>query len=333
MVTGSKGGGGKTPVAASIALALHKQGIPVLAADFNFNNHDLLTIFHGMNVLKRRKMGILKDYELNGDPYWQIADDFWLTQWHSVMDLGLPSTGQMWEKIQQICDLNFPSEKQPKVVIFDTNVTLPLICPPMAKIQDYAGLPQLEVWHLWSPSIVLQLNEQDRFVRSIEVLNRFSQGFEQRMTHIFTPRHFNTTSFFGTFSSIAKGEFNLTKNINYKQANPKPILFSEIKDVLFANFLPDILNYSPDDDIDVQEMLSDWLKLIMENLKKREYKTNNVIVVPTVVHNIALLVEKLTLKPRRTTETVIEDLGSLYDIVYEHFKNNRPELAKKYRLP
>lgn len=320
MVTGSKGGGGKTPVAVSIALALEELGIPLVMADFNFNNPDAYAIFHGTNIEKRRKNNMIKNHVLGRDHFYHINNDFWLTRWDSTTGVGLPSTDDMWAKIGEICQLEFPSEHQPKVLILDTNLTLPLICPSLHSIQDYKHLPPIEVFHLWSPSIVLQLEEQERFVQAIDILNRFSPGFEKRMTHIFTPRHHASSGFFGTFSSIMKGEFKVGKNVKFKQAKPKPITFSEMKETLFADFLPTILNLRSDMELEIEELMQTWLNNIIQQLEAREYKTHNVLIVPTVVHNIALLVEKLTIKPRRTTKTIQEDLGALYQIVLNHFE-------------
>lgn len=319
MVTGSKGGGGKTPVAVAIALALHEQGIPVLACDFNFNNHDLYTIFHGTNVAERKNKGWLREILIDTEQFLRIDGSFWLNRWHSTIDLGLPSTNMMWEKIEYLTTIKFESELQPRVMIFDTNLTLPLICPPTMKLQEY-NLPPVEVFHLWSPSIVLQMDEQERFVKAMDLLNRFSPGFEQRMTHIFTPRHYQSTSIRGTLSSLARGEFNITSKVKLKQQAPKPITFQELKDVLFANFLPDILNIQARQDLDIEDLLTRWFDNIIENLEKREYKTSNVLIIPTVVHNIALLVEKLTLKPRRQLDTIKEDLGSLYSTLVSYLE-------------
>jgi len=325
MITGSKGGGGKTPVSISVATALHELGVPILACDFNFNNHDMLTVFLGSNIKERKTKGWLSEKIIGVDPYWRISENFWISRWNSIMNLGLPSTTELWNKVRELVNLKFP-ENQPEIMVFDTNLTLPLICPPTNQAGDYQDLPPIEVWHLWSPSIVLQLDEQERFVRAISILNRFSANFEKNMTHIFTPRHFNSTSFFGTFSSVIKGEFKVTDKAKFKQTNPKPILFNEIKDALFANFLPQILNYNPSDSSNIDEILGMWLKKIIEKLEQREYLTNNVVVVPTIVHRIALLVEELTLKPRRTLDTIREDIGSLYKIILEHIKENRTDL-------
>jgi hypothetical protein len=220
----------------------------------------------------------------------------------------------MWEKIEYLSKIQFDTEIQPKILVFDTNLTLPLICPPTMKLQNY-DLPPVEVFHLWSPSIVLQVDEQDRFVKAMDILNRFSPGFEKRMTHIFTPRHYQANSLRGTLSSLARGEFNITSKAKFKQQSPKPITFLELKDVLFANFLPDILNFQTQRDLNIEDLLIRWFENIIENLEMREFKTSNVLIIPTVVHNIALLVEKLTLKPRRQLETIKEDLGSLYSTI------------------
>jgi len=321
MVTGSKGGGGKTPVACSIALTLHEMGIPIAVCDFNFNNADMFTIFHGANIEERREKNRLKQININDNQFYHIDDGFWLTRWQSTMTVGLPSTNSMWDKISEIVNLDYPGEFDPKVLVVDTNLTLPLICPSLPTIQDYKQLPPLEVFHLWSPAIVLQLDEQERFVKAIDILNRFSPGFEKRMTHIFTPRHHQSSGFFGTFASLTKGEFNISKDkIKFKQDKPKPITFTEMKSSLFADFLPNILNLRSDREIDIDDLMTTWLNNIISQLEDREYKTHNVLLVPTVVHNIALLVEKLTLKPRRTTDVIRHDLGSLYQIVNSHFE-------------
>jgi hypothetical protein len=267
-------------------------------------------------------MNWLEEQVIDTDPFWRISENFWVTRWNSVMNLGLPNTNELWDKILELSKIELP-ENSPKVMVFDTNLTLPLICPSPTTIQNYPDLPEVEVWHLWSPSIVLQIGEQERFVKAINLLNRFNNGFEERMTHIFTPRHFNSTSVFGTFSSIMKGEFRVTKNMKLKQTNPKPITFNEIKDALFADFLPKILNYKPNEQTKIDEILNIWLEKIIEVLENREYNTDNVVVVPTIVNRIALLVEELTLKPRRTLKSIKNDLGSLYDIVLKHISENR----------
>lgn len=324
IITGSKGGGGKTPVALSVALTLETLNIPTLAADFNFNNPDLLTILHGTNVEERRRNQNFEEKILNTDPYWEISEYLWLTQWNFNTKVGLPSTLDFWGKIKEICTLDFP-KKQPKMMVIDTSMNMPLICPPLVEAQNFQSLPTIEIWHLWSPSITLQLGEQERFVRSMSILNRFSKGIEEQMRHIFTPRHYQATSFFGTFSSITKGEFAVTKSVKFKQTNPKPVLFSEMKDVLFANFLPTILNYSLEGNTSIDDVLSDWLYGILQYLKNREYRTNNVIVVPTIIHKIALLVEELTLKPRRTLKSIKKDLGELFEIIYKNFLEERTD--------
>lgn len=329
MITGSKGGGGKSPCAISVAMALHELNVPILACDFNFNNHDMLTVFLGTNIEERRDNNWLEEHVIGVDPFWRISNNFWITRWNSIMNLGLPSTTELWDRILQLAQTKFP-DNQPKVMVFDTNLTLPLICPPVMKVQDYGELPEIEVWHLWSPSIALQIDEQDRFVKAINLLNKFNPGFEKRMTHIFTPRHFTTTNVFGTFSSLIKGEFNITKKAKFKQSNPKPILFSELKDALFANFISTILNYNPNSDTKIDEILSMWLKRVIEVLEHREYLTDNVIIVPTIVHKIALLVEELTLKPRRTLDTIKKDLGTLYEIMIKHISENRSEMIQSY---
>lgn len=327
MITGSKGGSGKTPVAMSVALSLNQLNVPVLACDFNFNNHDMLTVFQGTNIEERKTKNWLNETIIGIDPFWRVTENFWIARWNSIMNLGLPSTTELWDKILELTKVQFP-DGQPKVMIFDTNLTLPLICPPTAKAQDYGELPEIEVWHLWSPSIALQFDEQERFVKAINLLNRFNNGFEERMTHVFTPRHYSAGNMFGTFSSLIKGEFKVAKKAKLKQSNPKPILFSDIKDALFANFISNILNYNPNSTTKIDEILTLWLKRIIEVLENREYLTDNVVIVPTIVHKIALLVEELTLKPRRTLDTIRKDLGSLYEIVLKHITDHRSDLTQ-----
>ena len=330
LVTASKGGGGKTPTALSIALTLSDLGIPVLACDFNFNNHDLLTILHGTNIKSRQEEDLMREVQIGNDTFWQIKKDFWLTQWSSVLELGLPSISSFWKKIGLLSKIKFP-DIEPRVIVIDSNLTLPLICPPINELDSFLfSLPPIEVFHLWSPSITLQLNEQDRFVKAIDQLNRFSPGFEERLTHVFTPRHYQASSLFGTLASITKGEFAVTKNIKYKQSKPKPILFNELKKSLFASFIPTVLHYDESTGSTIQKILQLWLERIIEELKNREYLTNNVLIVPTVVHKIALLVEELTLKPGRTLDSCRDDLGSLYDIIHEHFVKYKQEILTDY---
>lgn len=330
LVTASKGGGGKTPTALSIALTLNQLGVPVLACDFNFNNHDLLTILHGANVVERQEKDMIREVTIGSDHYWQIDHNFWLTRWNSIMELGLPSISSFWKKVRMMSNAEFPGS-EPKVMVIDSNLTLPLICPPQTELDSYRDLPQIEVFHLWSPSITLQLNEQDRFVKAIDQLNRFSPGFEERLTHVFTPRHYNSPSLFGTLASITRGEFAVTRQVKYKQTKPKPIRFDELKDSLFASFIPTVLHYDESSGSTIQKILRQWLENIIEELKNREYLTNNVLIVPTVVHKIALLVEELTLKPGRTFETCRQDLGTLQEIIYNHFKSFRQDVFSKYQ--
>ena len=179
LVTGSKGGGGKTPIALSIALALNEFNVPVLACDFNFNNSDLLSILHGTNIIERRESNELQQIIIGTDPFWKINKYLWLTRWNSTIDVGLPSTTEMWKKIRKIVSLEF-AESEPKIMVIDTNLTLPLICPPTTEIQNYTDLPPVEVFHLWSPSIVLQVGEQERFLKGIDLLKRFNKGFEEQ---------------------------------------------------------------------------------------------------------------------------------------------------------
>lgn len=301
-----------------------------MACDFNFNNHDLMTILHGTNIRERQDADFIEEIVIGVDYYWKIKKDFWLTQWNSILELGLPSISSFWEKVRVMCKAEFPGT-EPKVMVIDSNLTLPLICPPSTKLDSYRDLPPVEVYHLWSPSITLQLNEQDRFIRAIDQLNRFSPGFEERLTHVFTPRHYSSNSLFGTLASITKGEFNVTKKIKYKQTNPKPIKFDEIQDSLFASFIPTVLHYDENAGTTIQKILQRWLENIIDVLKKREYLTNNVIIVPTVVHKIALLVEELTLKPGRTMESTRDDLGTLYDIIREHFVKYRQDITADYK--
>lgn len=288
----------------------------VLACDFNFNNHDLLTILQGTNVLERKKENLLGEIVIGMDPFWRVTENFWVTRWNSILELGLPSTERFWEKIDSITKIDF-ADFDPEILVIDTNMTLPLICPPLNKIENFDTLPKIEVYHLWSPSITLQVDEQERFIKAISILNRFSSGFEQRLTHIFTPRHYSTTSIIGAVSSFTSGEFNIVKEKKYKQSTAKPVMFNEIRDVLFANFLPKILNYDPGEDNRMEDLLKSWLENIISVLREREYKTSNVLIIPTVVSKIALLIEELTLKPRRTFETTRKDLGSLYQKIFE----------------
>ncbi len=327
IVTGSKGGGGKTPVAISIALSLEKLGIPTMMCDFNFNNADSFSILYGTNVEYRKKQRWLNELQIDDEQVWRIAENFWLTKWKNIANLGLPSTVEFWTKIKNLANLRFV-ENEPKVMVLDTNLTMPLICLPETKVHEFQDLPIVEVWHLWSPSIVLQLGEQDRFIKALTNLNRFSQGFEERMVHIFTPRHYTANSMMNTVNSLLKGEFTISKRVKYKQSNPKPIKFNELKDALFANFLPNILNYSASGETTIEQLLVDWLKKIVDTIEKREYRTSNIIIVPAVVNRIALLVEELTLKPRKTMETVAEDLGTLFEIIHDFIKDNRDDLEK-----
>jgi hypothetical protein len=99
---------------------------------------------------------------------------------------------------------------------------------------------------------------------------------------------------------------------------------------LFASFIPTVLHYDESSGSTIQKILQQWLERIIEKLKEREYLTNNVLIVPTVVHKIALLVEELTLKPRRTLDSCRDDLGSLYDIIYEHFVKYKQEILEDY---
>ena len=325
VITGSKGGGGKTPVAISVALSLEKLKVPVMLSDFNFNNADSFSILYGTNVSQRKKKRWLGEQVVNNEAVWRISENLWLTKWKSVINLGLPSTTEFWEKIRKLSQLQL-GENSPKVMVIDTNMTMPLICLPETKVQEFQNLPIIEVWHLWSPSIILQLGEQERFIRAITNLNRFSQGFEERMVHIFTPRHYTAISLKNTMSTLFKGEFSIGKQVKFKQTNPKPIKFNELKDALFANFLPNILNYSTSNK-SIEDLLNEWLKNIAKKIEEREYRTNNIIMVPTVVNSIALLVEELTLKPRKTLESISEDMGTLFEIIFQFIITNREEFA------
>ena len=105
-----------------------------------------------------------------------------------------------------------------------------------------------------------------------------------------------------------------------------------MKTEIFADFLPQILNLRTDMEIDIEELMTNWLNNIIKQLDEREYRTHNVILIPTVVHNIALLVEKLTLKPRRTLDTIRNDMGTLYYIILSHYDEFLElKLLEKYR--
>ncbi len=322
IITGSKGGGGKTPMSISVAVSYAEAGKNTLLCDFNFNNADTFTIIASSEVSNRKSNGWLEAVEKDGEMFWQINQNFWLNRWRNVLSLGLPSIESFWQKIYKISQMEYNAFR-PEVIVVDTNLNLPLICVPETKVKDFDFLPPIEVWHLWSPSIVLQIGEQERFKRAITNLKKFNHGFEERMVHIFTPRHYSATNLMGTFSSLTRGTFRVTKQKKYKQRNPKPLLFDELQDVLFIDFLPVVLNYNPEEKPDLNMFVKTWLEKIIETASNRETKPNNLIVVPSVVNSVALLVEDLTLKPQKTLETLKNDLGSIYVAVNSFILENR----------
>lgn len=324
IVTGSKGGGGKTPVSLALTILLEELNIQVLACDFNFNNADLFSILQGSEVEDRVKSDDLQPKEYGEDQFWKLRDNLWLTPWNFVVKTGMPSTTQMWKKISDLCKFRY-MDFEPKVLVLDTNLTLPLICPPLTDIAELPQLPPVEVWHMWSPSITLQIGEQDRFSTAISILNRLSKGFEERLHHVFSPRHYKTTSFMNTLSSITKGEFSIVKMKKFKQKNPTPVMFSELSDSLFASFIPKLLSQDLTERMDTEELIKAWLGNILETLKSRETRANNVVVIPTIIHKIAMLVEELTLNPNRTLDSMKLELGPLFEIIKEHFLRERKD--------
>ncbi len=322
LVTGAKGGGGKTPVAISLALSYYKHNIPTLVCDFNFNNHDLFTIIYGANIRSRKHEGILDPIELENEYFWKISNDtpMWLGRWNSILELGLPSITTMWEKIRKFTKLNFPDKIE--VMIIDTNLTFPLICPPLTKIDSFLDLPPIHLYHLHSPSITLQLDEQERFTKAMDIMNRFSPGFEQRMVHIFTPRHHSANTLGGKISSLGKGEFNIansSKLKNKEKLPAKPVLFKDLKSVLFRNYIQQILNFKDSGSSEnLQLLLQDWFNHIYEFLNERDFQTSNVIIIQTVINRIAMLVEELSIKPRRTLESIERDLGTMVKVIINH---------------
>ena len=324
IVTGSKGGGGKTPVALALSLLFEEFGVKTLSADFNFNNADLFSILQGSEVEERVKTDDLQLKEVADGQFWKLNDYLWLTPWNFVVKTGMPSTTQMWQEIAKLCRFRY-IDYEPKVLVIDTNLTLPLICPPLTDVANLPDLPPVEVWHMWSPSITLQIGEQDRFASAITILNRLSPGFEERLHHVFSPRHYKTNSFMNTLSSITKGEFSVVKMKKFKQKNPTPVKFNELSDSLFASFVPKLLSQDLGDRMDPENLIRDWLKNILETLKKRDTRANNVIVIPTIIHKIAMLVEELTLNPNRTLESMRSELGPLYELIREHFIRERAD--------
>ncbi len=323
MVTGSKGGGGKTPLALSLILSYENLGYNVIAVDLNFNNADLFAILHGTNLEQRSLEGNDRVKEELAMPYWQISEKIRLISWDYTKILGLPNTEELWNFITSIGSSLTQDLNGKTVIVADSNLTLPLLCPPLQKLQEWE-LDPVEVWHIWSPSVVLNLTEQERFTTAMDVLKRFSPGFEERLHHVFTPRFHMSENFLGNLAMWARGERRLVKqNRNYGGTQPKPILFNEIKDALFANYLVELLNWKQDE-TSTEWLMKTWLENIVSTLEKRNVPASNVIVIPSMIARIALFVEELALKPNKTIETLKKDLEPIYEIVSQNIMANIP---------
>ncbi len=321
IVTGSKGGGGKTPLALSLILSYESLGYNVIAVDLNFNNADLFAILQGTNLEERAQKGNSQVKEELDLPYWQISDKIRLVSWDYTKTLGLPNTEELWNFLSKISSSLSQDLTGKTVIIADSNLTLPLLCPPLQKLQAW-DLDPLEVWHIWSPSVVLNLSEQERFTTAMDVLKRFSSGFEDRLHHVFTPRFHMSENFLGNLSMWARGEKRLVKQKrSYGGSQPKPIQFNEIKDALFANYLVELLNWKQDE-TSTEWLMKTWLENIVSSLEQREVPASNVIVIPSMIAKIALFVEELALKPNKTIDSLKNDLGPIYEIVAQNVQLN-----------
>ena len=319
LVTGSKGGGGKTPLALSLALAYNEINWNVICVDLNFNNSDFFSILSGVNLLFREANNWNQLQEDMAIPYYFIAENMVLTSWDQNQRLGLSSTSEIWDYLTALIEQfrEFFQNSRPSIIIADTNLTLPLLCPPLTRLQDWDELPPVEVWHIWSPSIILQLGEQARFEKAIDILKRFSKGFESRLHHVFTPRAHVPTSFFKTMKSWARGEHEVARSPRSKQIlKTKVIPFDSIKSSLFAPYLVTILNESPQRQ-DPDWLMRTWLENIIEHLNSLGGIPKNVIIIPTMINRLALFVEDLVLKPHRTLLTMRNDLAEMYQKVKE----------------
>ena len=315
LVTGSKGGGGKTPIATALTLAYSELGYTVLAADFNFNNSDLYSILIGTNLgyqqatSRSRPISPTASFEI-----WNITETLSISKWEKTTKLGLPSTEDLWTRIEAYAN---ELGDQYDIIIVDTNLTLPLLCPPLTSLQQW-NLPPLEVWHIWSPSIVLQVGEQERFDQAIDILKRFSPGFEERLHHVFTPRFYVPSQMRKLIQGWATGHFGITRRQykKFKGTAPKPVLFSDIRDALFASYLLQLFNFGQEGS--VEELMKEWLENIFDTLQERSNPPSNVVLIPSVIAELALFVERLVLKPQRTDDLLRGELGKVYVIVKAH---------------
>lgn len=335
IVTASKGGSGKTPLALSLYLACVFSGKRVAGLDLNINNPDFSDILKMTGeALSKSPLFIVSQRAINSIRYnvLRVEEDALIAfneypRMISVKDL--------WHEIYDLLIVNEATAGFDAVI--DTGFNFYVIEPPINDMtNELFKKYEFFFFHIWSISSGIKKDNPKYKTSRLDnfqiVINRFRQlnglPIDGNIIHCFTPQVFVDRNIASLLKYWKSGEFMYQK-LKFGLSD-KILTFKQLR-TLLDRISIEILKFPGGTyGLDHRKIMEVWVDVVKAFIKDNFARKmpQNLLLVPNVYVSLATIATDLMLLPGKTLEAIKKKLGKFYDEIHAYLVNT--PLFRKY---
>jgi len=320
VITASKGGSGKTPLALSLYLAAVFSGRKILGIDMNMNNPDFSDILKTTVDLKSGSQPFLLTQGVVGAFRYSVLrlrDNALIAFNERPTLIGIKD---FWDTIYELLVSNNSTNGFDAVI--DTGYNFYAIEPPINdKMNKLFHECEFYFFHIWSISSGMKRNSYNYATSRLEnfkiTMHKFSQlrgsAIDGNVVHCFTPQVFVDRSIGSLLKFWRTGEF-LYHDINLRITDK--VLTFDMLQKLLKKIAQEILKYPLGTyTLDHKRILEVWTTVIKDFVKEHfsMQMPQNLLLVPNVYVNLATIASDMILQVGKTFRVLEERLGKFYD--------------------
>ena len=322
VITASKGGSGKTPLALSIYLVSVFLNRPIVGIDLNMNNPDFSDILKMTQNEENEPPITVSQKILESTSYnvQKINDAAYIAYNENPV---LISVKDFWNELYDILIENETTANLDAIV--DTAFNFYTITPPInQKLIDLFEQRDFYFFHIWSPATGMKSDSSyfgtSRFEDYKIVANRLrqisSENIEERIIHCFTPKVFIDRKLVSLFRYWKSGVFQYHK-LKYEFTD-RIMTLDDIQ-ILLENMALELLK-NPTQTLSLSHaaFLEAWVDVLKKYLDTHfnSRTPKNLLLIPNVYVSLATISVDLILQFSKTLETIKNNLGRFYEDIY-----------------
>ena len=314
IVTGGKGGTGKSVFALCLLLEAVDRGWRSVGIDLNVNNPDLAEILRTTHLAVPHEKVDRTPADLD---YAYSLEQVVPQRLYGVIpyrQFRLFDIKYFYRFIANVVD----TEREARFFVVDTGLNLPLVTPSMDP--PLPGETHFTFAHIWSLVPGIRPSEKEALDRSLVKMRQvFGADFDASLVHIFSPRFFVPRGSKALLRYHFQGQFHvasvsqLEKTLNrLERLSPRPLKYEEVLNgIIFEASQRYMSIIGGTRALSKERMVQLWMDVILDFLQDLNGYPTNLLVVPTVFYEIAYLVEDLILQTAKTLHSLREKVAGL----------------------